>query len=97
MANQKFYRLADLTGTAATRRRGERGMLPFSPASLWRRVHAGEFPAPVKLSAGVTAFPAEAVDRWIEEHATGRAGNAANFPRRTPHRRTPAELESEAA
>jgi prophage regulatory protein len=30
-------------------------IIPFSPATLWRKVKAGTFPAPVKLSAGVTA------------------------------------------
>lgn len=28
---------------------------PFSAANLWRKVKAQTFPAPVKLSAGVTA------------------------------------------
>ena len=54
-------------GTAASRKNGERGILPFSPALLWRKVREGEFPAPVKLSEGVTAFPADKVDAWIEE------------------------------
>jgi prophage regulatory protein len=31
-------------------------VLPFSSATLWRKVKAGTFPQPVKLSAGVTAW-----------------------------------------
>ena len=73
MSNPRFYRARDLVGTAATRKQGERGILPFSPALLWLKVKAGEFPAPVKLSAGVSAFPADAVDAWIRE----RSGSAA--------------------
>lgn len=39
--------------------------VPFSKSTLWRRVKAGDFPAPVRLSAGVTAWRAEEVHRWI--------------------------------
>lgn len=39
--------------------------VPFSKSTLWRRVKAGDFPAPVRLSAGVTAWRAEDVRRWI--------------------------------
>jgi prophage regulatory protein len=41
-------------------------VLPFSAATLWRKVKAQTFPAPVKLSAGVTAWKAEEVRAWIE-------------------------------
>lgn len=41
------------------------GILPFSAATLWRKVKAKTFPAPVKLSAGVTAWKAEEVREWI--------------------------------
>jgi predicted DNA-binding transcriptional regulator AlpA len=37
--------------------------VPFSKSKLWRRVKAGDFPAPVRLSAGVTAWRAEEVHR----------------------------------
>ena len=40
-------------------------IIPFSPATLWRKVKAGTFPAPVKLSAGVTAWRVEDVRAWI--------------------------------
>lgn len=39
------------------------GEVPFSAASLWRKVKAGEFPQPVELSARVTAW------RWKDVHA----------------------------
>lgn len=41
-------------------------IIPFSAATLWRMVAANRFPAPVKLSPGVTAWKAEEVRAWIE-------------------------------
>lgn len=40
--------------------------VPISKSTLWRRVQAGTFPAPVKLSSRITAWRAEDVRRWIE-------------------------------
>ena len=37
-------------------RDGRRGIVPFSSATLWRKVKTGAFPSPVKLSERVTAF-----------------------------------------
>ena len=45
----------------------ETGFVPFSKSTLWRRVNAGVFPAPVRLSVGITAWRAEDVRRWIAE------------------------------
>jgi predicted DNA-binding transcriptional regulator AlpA len=39
--------------------------VPFSRTTLWRRVKTGGFPAPVRLSQGITAWRAEDVRRWI--------------------------------
>jgi len=41
--------------------------VPFSKATLWRRVMQGTFPAPLKLSPGITVWRAEDVRRWINE------------------------------
>jgi predicted DNA-binding transcriptional regulator AlpA len=40
--------------------------IPISKSTLWRRVAAGSFPTPVKLSERVTAWRAEDVRIWIE-------------------------------
>jgi len=45
------------------------GPLPFSTATLWRRVKAGTFPQPVKLSERVTAWRAEDVRQWLAAQA----------------------------
>jgi prophage regulatory protein len=39
--------------------------LPFSAPTLWRKVKAGTFPKPVKLSKRVTAFNVGAVRAWM--------------------------------
>lgn len=41
-------------------------IIPFSSSTLWRKVKAGEFPAPVKLSPRVTAWRAEDVRAWMD-------------------------------
>lgn len=50
------------------------GMVPFSAATLWRKVKSGEFPAPVKLSARVTAWRLEEVHAWMQSRTS--AGGA---------------------
>ena len=45
--------------------------VPISRSTLWRRIQAGTFPGPIKLSARVTAWRAEDVRRWIAEQGAG--------------------------
>lgn len=59
MSQQRFYRVRDLTTEP-----GREGRLPISRSTLWRWVAAGHFPPPVRLSEGITAWPAEAVEQW---------------------------------
>ena len=40
-------------------------ILPFSSSTLWRRVRDGSFPAPLKLSAGITAWRVGDVRQWL--------------------------------
>ncbi|WP_295993480.1 AlpA family transcriptional regulator [Rugamonas sp.] len=49
-------------------------MVPFSAATLWRKVKSGEFPQPVKLSARVTAWRLEDVHAWMQSRTS--AGGA---------------------
>ena len=46
-------------------------VLPFSAATLWRKVKAGTFPAPVKLSERVTAWRVEDVREWLKAPNAG--------------------------
>ncbi|WP_233556447.1 helix-turn-helix transcriptional regulator [Noviherbaspirillum sedimenti] len=42
-------------------------IIPISKSTLWQRVLAGTFPAPIKLSARVTVWRVEEIRRWISE------------------------------
>lgn len=44
--------------------------LPFSAPTLWRKVKAGTFPKPIKLSERVTAFNVGQVRAWMAAQAT---------------------------
>lgn len=44
--------------------------LPFSAPTLWRKVKAGTFPSPIKLSERVTAWNVGAVRAWINTQAS---------------------------
>ena len=41
-------------------------IVPFSSATLWRKVKSGDFPKPVKLSERVTAWRWEDVRAWMQ-------------------------------
>jgi prophage regulatory protein len=43
------------------------GILPFSDSTLWRKVKAGEFPKPVKLSKRITCWRVEDIRAWMAE------------------------------
>lgn len=44
-------------------------VVPFSSATLWRKVKAKEFPAPVKLSERITAWRVNDIRKWLESKA----------------------------
>jgi prophage regulatory protein len=44
--------------------------LPFSAPTLWRKVKAGTFPKPIKLSDRVTAWNVGTVRAWMTAQAT---------------------------
>ena len=56
-----------LPDTGFLRQRQVLTFVPISKSTLWRQVRARSFPSPVKLSAGITAWRAEDVRRWISE------------------------------
>lgn len=55
-----------LPETGFVRQSQLKGIIPFSAATLWRKVAKKTFPAPVKLSVGVTAWKVEEVRAWME-------------------------------
>lgn len=48
--------------------------LTLSQSSIWRKVRAGEFPQPIKLSEAVTAWKTSDVRAWMKKVE----GNAAS-------------------
>lgn len=44
-------------------------IVPFSSATLWRRVNSGDFPRPVKLSERVTAWRVEGIRAWMHDRS----------------------------
>lgn len=42
-------------------------ILPFSSATLWRKVKNGEFPRPVKLSERITAWRVQDIRAWMQK------------------------------
>ena len=67
-----FDRLPD---EALTRLYTLKPYLPFSPATLWRKIGTGEFPAPIKVSAGVTAWRVGSIREWLKDPAGYREPN----------------------
>ena len=62
------------------------GRLPISSATLWRWVKAGEFPPPVRLSGGVTAWKLAEIEAWeARQEANDLPPRARRFVRREPH------------
>lgn len=50
---------------------GRPGLLPFGNSTLWRKVRAKEFPAPVRLSERVTAWRLGDVRAWLVKQQQG--------------------------
>ena len=46
-------------------------IVPFSSATLWRKVKLGHFPRPVKLSERITAWEVGSIKDWLDSKAVG--------------------------
>jgi prophage regulatory protein len=55
LPDSAFVRLNQLLST---------GLVPFSAATTWRRVRAGTFPKPVRISPQVTAWRVGQIREW---------------------------------
>jgi predicted DNA-binding transcriptional regulator AlpA len=58
--SQRVYRLKQLATQKDTP-----GILPVSPATIWRWVREGHFPEPFKLGPYTTVWNAEEVDAFV--------------------------------
>jgi len=61
---QRVIRLAQLAST-----KDRPGLLPVSPATIWRWVREGKFIKPFKLGTGTTVWDAAAVEAFIAARA----------------------------
>ena len=64
---KRLFRLRDLATTSRTS-----GLLPVSPATIWRWTAQGKFPAPFKLGENTTVWDAEAVEHFLAQRAGGQ-------------------------
>jgi prophage regulatory protein len=62
----RVIRVAEI---ASTKQRT--GLLPVSPATIWRWVRDGKFPKPFKLGDSVTVWDAQIVETFIAKRAGG--------------------------
>jgi prophage regulatory protein len=61
---QRVIRIADLATT-----KEKPGRLPVSPATVWRWVKEGKFPAPFKLGPNTTVFDLDQVEAFLAQRA----------------------------
>lgn len=59
---QSYVRLSQLASTPQ-----KPGMLPISPATIWRKVAANQFPKPIKLGPRLTAWDMADVQAWLQK------------------------------
>ena len=53
------------------------GVLPYSATTIWRKCRIGEFPAPIKISAGITAWRVGDIREYLVSIANTTKGIAA--------------------
>ena len=41
-------------------------ILPYSATTYWRKSRSGEFPAPIKISSGITAWRVGEIRKYLE-------------------------------
>jgi predicted DNA-binding transcriptional regulator AlpA len=67
----KKFDFSSLSNEAYIRQPQVLEVVPWSAASLWRKVKSGQFPAPVKLSERITAWRAGDLRIWLANQAKG--------------------------
>lgn len=50
--------------------------VPLSKTEIYRRIRAGNFPAPIRLGVSRIAFSAEEIDAWILSRPNSGQGRA---------------------
>ena len=64
--SQRVIRISELAST-----KEKPGILPVSPATVWRWVRESKFPKPFKLGISVTVWDAAEVEAFIAKRSAG--------------------------
>ena len=51
-------------------------VLPYSATTIWRKCRSGEFPAPIKMSSGITAWKVGDIRKYLEAIGNPPKGEA---------------------
>ena len=51
-------------------------VLPYSATTIWRKCRSGEFPPPIKMSSGITAWKVGDIRKYLEAIGNPIKGNA---------------------
>ena len=50
------------------------GVIPYSATTIWRRCRSGEFPKPIKVSPGITAWQVGSIRKYLKDVGSPNAG-----------------------
>jgi prophage regulatory protein len=64
---QRVARISEVASTKA-----KKGLVPVSPATVWRWVAEGKFPKPFKLGPNTTVFDLDQVEAFLVKQAGGQ-------------------------
>ena len=64
--SKRLLRIAQIAST-----HNRPGLIPASPATIWRWAKAGKFPKPFKIGAATTVWDAAQVDAFIKAQQEG--------------------------
>jgi predicted DNA-binding transcriptional regulator AlpA len=102
MSSSHFYRLRQLASI-----KDRPGLLPVGPATIWRWVRSGKFPAPFTIGERCTVWDGRAVDDYLKSCAraedserlmsTGHAGGEGAEKPVQPKRQSVVALRKEMA
>jgi predicted DNA-binding transcriptional regulator AlpA len=65
---QRVARISEVASTKA-----KKGLVPVSPATVWRWVAEGKFPKPFKLGPNTTVFDLDQVEAFLAKQAEGQS------------------------
>ena len=64
---QRVGRISEVAST-----KEKKGLVPVSPATVWRWVAEGKFPKPFKLGPNTTVFDLDQVEAFLAQQAGGQ-------------------------